>query len=410
MENLIPRPDYLDQLVSFRDRRLIKVVTGIRRCGKSTLLDLFAEYLTGQGVGESRIIRVNLEYPEFHGLRTYMQLYDFIMERVREGPMNYIFIDEVQTVPEFQKAVDGLYVRKNCDVYITGSNAQILSGELATLLSGRYVEVKMLPLSFKEYVAARGGAGGLAEKYRDYLENSSFPYALELFRNGLSRKRDIRAYLGGIFDSVILKDIVARKRVADVPSLQSLTRFAFDNIGNLLSSTNIANAMTSGGKKISVHTVESYLEALTESFILYRAGRYDVKGKQRLATGAKYYVSDIGLRYYLLGGQAGDAGRVLENIVFLELRRRGYDIYVGKVGGNEVDFAAIGENGEEYYQVAYTAEGEAGGGGTILERELAPLLKIRDHNPKYLLTMDFLPDASHKGIRRLNALDWLLGR
>ena len=403
MDGLISRPRYLDQLISFRDKHLVKVVTGIRRCGKSTLLDLFAGYLKDQGVEDRQIIRLNLELPEYHELQTYMQLYGYIKKRMQRGRMNYIFIDEVQAVPEFQKAVDGLYVHKNCDVYITGSNAQILSGDLATLLSGRYVEIKMLPLSFSEYIAARGGTGDLAIKYRDYLENSSFPYALEL-----SRKKDIRAYLGGIFDSVILKDIVMRKKIADITGLQSLTRFVFDNIGNLTSSTNIANTMTSNGRKISVHTVEKYMEALTESFILYKAYRYDVKGKQQLVTGVKYYISDIGLRYYLLGNKAADMGRVLENIIYLELFRRGYEIYVGKIGAAEVDFIAIGENGEEYYQVAYTVEGEADNGKSVLQRELAPLGAVRNHNPKYLLTMDFSPKASHNGIRQINALDWLL--
>lgn len=403
MDKLVPRPQYIDQLASFKDKHLIKVITGIRRCGKSTLLDLYTEYLKNQGVDERQIIRLNLELPEHHELQTYMQLYNYVKKQLRQDRMNYIFIDEVQAIPEFQRAVDGLYVHKNCDVYITGSNAYILSGELATLLSGRYVEIKMLPLSFKEYISALGEHSDLIIKYRNYLENSSFPYALEL-----SRKKDIRAYLGGIFDSVILKDVVMRKRIADVPGLQRLTRFAFDNIGNLTSSTRIANIMASNGRSISVHTVENYLEALTDSFILYRAGRYDIKGRQQLVVGAKYYVSDIGLRYYILGNKTADMGRVLENIVYLELFRRGYEIYVGKMGSTEVDFVAIGENGEEYYQVAYTVIGEAGNGKPILERELAPLSAIRNHNPKFLLTMDFTPSISHNGIRQLNVIDWLL--
>ncbi len=404
MSKLIMRQQYLDRLISFRDKDLIKVITGIRRCGKSTLFDLYEAYLKEQGVQDRQIIRLNLEFPEYHEMQTYRQLYAYIKEQLCEDCMNYIFLDEVQTVPEFQKAVDGLYVHKNCDVYITGSNAHILSGDLATLLSGRYVEIKMLPLSFKEYITALGEKTDLIIKYRNYLENSSFPYAMEL-----SNKKDIRAYLGGIFDSVILKDVVTRRKIADVSGLQSVTRFAFDNIGNITSATRIANAMTSGGRKISVHTVENYLEALTESFILYKAGRYDVKGKQQLVAGAKYYISDIGLRYYLLGNIKADIGHILENVVFLELLRRGYEIYVGKIGNAEVDFIAIGENGEEYYQVAYTVEGETGGGKSLLERELAPLNAIRDHNPKYLLTMDFTPNASHNGIRQINALDWLLG-
>jgi predicted AAA+ superfamily ATPase len=405
MSALLARPRYIEQLASFKDKDLIKVVTGIRRCGKSTLFDLYGKYLKSLGVEDRQIIRLNLEMPEYHELRTYMLLYDYIKGLLLEDRMNYVFIDEAQMVPEFQRAVDGLYIRENCDVYITGSNAHILSGDLATLLSGRYVEIKMLPLSFKEYIAARGAGTDLVIKYRDYLENSSFPYAL-----ALDSKKDIRAYLGGIFDSVILKDIVTRRKIGDVTGLQSVTRFAFDNIGNPTSATGIANTMISNGRKISVHTVENYLDALTESFILYKAGRYDVKGKRQLVTGAKYYVSDIGLRYYLLGNKKADMGHILENIVYLELLRRGYETRVGKVGGAEVDFIASGERGEEYYQVAYTVEGEVGetGGKSVLERELAPLAAIRDHNPKYLLTMDFTPNASHNGIRQINALDWLL--
>jgi predicted AAA+ superfamily ATPase len=403
MNKLLPRPQYLERLVSFRDKQLIKVVTGIRRCGKSTLFDLYADYLKHQGVEERQIIRVNLEYPEYHELETYMQLYDHIKAQLSENCMNYIFIDEVQTIPEFQRAVDGLFVHKNCDVYITGSNAYILSGDLATLLSGRYVEIKMLPLSFKEYLAAQGERTDIILKYRNYLEDSSFPYALEFLE-----KKDIRAYLGSIFDSIILKDIVARKNISDITTLQSVIRFVFGNIGSLTNATNIANTFISSGRKISVNTVENYLEALTESFVLYKARRYDVKGKQQLVTGAKYYIADIGLRYYLLGNKEADAGHILENVVYLELLRRGYEVYVGKVGNAEVDFVAIGESGEEYYQVAYTVEGGSTDGKSVLERELTPLKSIRDHNPKYLLTMDFTPNASHNGIRQINAIDWLL--
>ena len=400
MKALINRPVYMDQLISFREKQIIKVVTGIRRCGKSTLFDLYCAYLQNNGVSDDRIIRINLEDPDYHDIQDYRQLYELVKGRLLSDQMNYIFIDEVQTVPGFQKAVDGLFIKPNCDVYITGSNAYMLSGELATLLSGRYIEIKMLPLSFKEYISALEDATDLQMKYQHYIRNGAFPYILQL-----TRRRDIHAYLEGIYTSIVLKDIVARHHVSNAAMLDSVIRYMFDNIGNICSATNIANTMTSNGRKISAPTVENYLSALVESFVLYRAGRYDVKGKQHLATGSKYYLSDIGLRYYLLGTKQADLGHILENIVYLELLRRGYEIYVGKVGAAEVDFIAIGEAGEEYYQVAYTVNDAD---GKTLARELAPLERIRDHNPKYLITMDFAPLTSHNGIKQINALEWLL--
>lgn len=400
MPSLVERPIYLEQLKSFREKELIKVVTGIRRCGKSTLFDLYCDYLIQDGVEEKQIIRINLEDPDYHDIKDYMQLYKMIKEQLLTDKMNYIFLDEVQNIPEFQKAVDGLFIKKNCDVYITGSNAYLLSGELATLLAGRYVEIRMLPLSFKEYVSALGGVQDLQIKYRNYIQNGSFPYILQL-----NRKRDIHAYLEGIYTSIILKDVVARYRISDAGILDKIVRFMFDNIGNICSATKIANTMTSAGRKVSAHTVDHYLTALVDSFILYRANRYDVKGKQYLMTGQKYYLCDMGLRYYLLGSRNMDMGHILENIVYLELLRRGYEVYVGKVGSAEIDFIAVGETGEEYYQVAQTV---VSADGKVLERELASLEAVKDHNPKYLLTMDFAPPISHNGIKQLNVLDWLL--
>lgn len=398
MHKRIERPEYLEQLIRFREKEVIKVVTGIRRCGKSTLFDLYCEYLVQNGVSKDQIIRVNMEDPDYHDIRDYMQLYDWIRQQMHSKKMNYILIDEVQNVPEFQKAVDGLYIKENCDVYITGSNAYLLSGELATLLAGRYVEIKMLPLSFKEYLSALGDKTDLMLKYQNYIQNGSFPYVVQL-----EKKRDIHAYLEGIYTSIILKDIMARYRIADTGGLDSLIRFMFDNVGSLCSATKIANTMTTAGRKIAISTVENYLGALTECFILYKAGRYDVKGKQYLTTGNKYYLCDMGLRYYLLGTKRADLGHILENVVYLELLRRGYEVYIGKVGNAEIDFIAIGEEGEEYYQVALTVMEES-----TLERELAPLESIRDHNPKYLLTMDFTPLTSHNGIKQWNVLEWLM--
>lgn len=398
--DMIPRNDYLDSLINLRDKQIIKVVTGIRRCGKSTLFELFQEYLLQNGVEPEQIITFNLEDGDYADIEDNKALYNLVRERLLPDKMNYIFLDEVQRVENFQKAVDGLFIKKNCDVYITGSNAYLLSGELATLLSGRYVEIKMLPLSFKEYVSAFPEDSNKDRLYQQYLHNSSFPYTLEL-----KRPKDIRQYLEGIYDSIVLKDIVTRKRFQDVDMLKSVVRFLFDNIGNMCSTKKIADTMTSAGRKISVHTVESYLTALTDSFIFYRVGRYDIKGKQYLKTGDKYYAADIGLRYNVLGTKKADEGHILENIVYLELLRRGYEVYVGKVGAAEVDFIAIGDEGEEYYQVAYTV---IDADGSTLARELAPLDAINDHNPKYLLTMDFTPLTSHNGIKQINALDWLL--
>jgi predicted AAA+ superfamily ATPase len=359
---------------------------------------MFRDELVNSGVSEEQITMINFEDADNERLTDRKVLYDYIRNRLIQDKMNYIILDEIQHVGQWQRVVDSLFIKKNCDVYVTGSNAYLLSGELATLLSGRYVEIKMLPLSLGEYISALGGKTDVAIKYRSYLENSSFPYALEL-----NKPKDIRAYLDGIYTSVVLKDVVQRKRVADVSALENVIRFMFDNIGNMCSAKRIADTLTGDGRKISTHTVDSYLEALCDSFILYKAERYDVKGKQNLKTGEKYYVVDIGLRYYLLGAQKADMGRALENVVYLELLRRGYDVRIGKVGNHGIDFVATDERGVTYYQVALTVRDE-----NTLARELRPLDSIADHNPKVLLTLDPDPEASHNGIRQIYALDWLL--
>ncbi len=395
---VVERNDYLEDLIRVKDKNVIKVVTGIRRCGKSTLFEIYQDYLKSNGVDESQIISVNLEEAEYREIKTPEKLFDYVNDKLMENIINYVFLDEVQQVKDFQRAVEWLYVKKNVDLYITGSNACLLSGEIVTLLSGRYVEIKMLPLSFKEYVSAFAENNNTAQLYMNYLVNSSFPGTLEFVN-----KKDIRVYLEGIYNTIVLKDIVTRKRITDTAQLQSVIEYMFDNIGNMCSSTKIANTMTSAGRKVSVPTVENYLSALTESFVLYKAGRYDVKGKQRLVTGAKYYLADIGLRYYLLGSKQTDFGHILENIVYLELTRRGYEVYVGKVGDNEIDFIAINDEGEEYYQVSQSVLDE-----NTLKRELASLEAVKDHNPKYLLTMDYVPLTSHNGIKQINVIEWLL--
>ena len=396
---LIERNTYLDDLLSFKDKKLIKVITGIRRAGKSTLFQLYIEKLNKQGVSKANIILVNMEHPNFRKIKTADDLYDYIESRLSISGRNYVFIDEIQQVNDFQQAADWLYARDDVDLYITGSNAYLLSGELATLLSGRYVEIRMQPLSFKEYVSIFPNGQDKDRLFSSYLENSSFPGVLEL-----NRKQDRHAYLEGIYNTILVKDIMDRSRIVNTSMLKSVIEFMFDNIGNLVSSNKIANTMQSAGRKISVPTVESYLTALENSFVLYRAGRYDIKGKQRLATGYKYYVADIGLRYFLLGSSKNDLGHILENIVYLELIRRRYEVYVGKNDETEVDFVAIDENGmKEYYQVSLTVLDE-----NTLKRELRPLQQIGDNYKKILLTMDKLPISSYDGIVQVNVIDWLI--
>lgn len=396
---MIERPDYLEELICFKEKDLIKIVTGIRRCGKSTLFDLYIEYLLSNGVDKTQIIRMNLEEYEFNGINDYHDLYNYVDSRLVSDKMNYVFIDEVQKVSDFQRACDSLYIKRNVYLYITGSNSKLLSGELATLLSGRYIEIKMLPLSFKEYISYVGDVD-IQKKYIDYITKSSFPYTLKL-----NSSKEIRMYLDGVYNTVIVNDIAERKDISDISMLKDVIKFMFDNIGNLCSSTSIANIMTSNGRKISVPTVEKYLEALVQAFVLYKVSRYDIKGKHYLITGSKYYLADVGLRYYLLGSKQADDGHILENVVYLELLRRGYEVYIGKNEDSEVDFVAVNERGVEYYQVSYTVKEQK-----TLERELKPLNTISDHNPKFLLTTDFTPYTSHNGIKQINVFDWLLER
>ncbi|MCL1849378.1 MAG: ATP-binding protein [Clostridiales bacterium] len=396
---MIERKEYMDLLIGYRDKQVIKIITGIRRCGKSTLLALFQQYLIGDGVAPDHIITVNFEDYDNRGLCDPGALHDYIKVHIAAKGTTYVFLDEIQNVPEFQRAVDSLYLRKNLDLYLTGSNAWFLSGDLATLLSGRYVEIEMLPLSLKEYVSYVG-EGELPRQYIEYLENSSFPGALEFAGN----QRLILGYLQGVYDSVVLKDVVGRYKITDAMMLESLIRFAFDNIGSQLSTKSISNAMNADGRKIDVKTVERYLRALKDSYILYQAKRFDIKGKQYLKTLEKYYAVDIGMRYLLLGRRGTDVGHILENVVYLELLRRGYEVYIGKVDKLEVDFVAMSQSGRLYFQVAASVREPS-----TLERELAPLQRISDHYPKYILTLDEDPDADYDGVRKVRALDWLVG-
>lgn len=394
----IERKEYMERLRCWRGKQIIKVITGVRRCGKSVLLEMHQEWLRTQGVREERIVSVNLEDMDNKPLRKPDALHSYIKDRLKPDEMTYVFVDEVQLCEDFPEVIDSIYIRPNVDIYLTGSNANLLSHEIATLLSGRYVEIKMLPLSFREFAEMRG-ENEISRLYAEYVGGSSFPYAGAL----LDSPRELGDYLEGIYSTILLKDIVQRRKIPDPQMLDSVAKFVFDSIGSELSTRRIADTLTSNGRKSDSRTIERYLDALQESFLIYKVERYDVKGKQLLKTLEKYYVVDPGLRRHLLSGRSQDVGHILENVVFLELLRRGGKVRIGKVGSLEVDFVVENPNGTEYYQVAVTVRDTE----TLL-RELAPLQKIHDHYPKYLLTLDEDPSDNFDGIRKLNALDWLL--
>lgn len=392
---MVERKLYMDKIKKLQDQQIIKVVTGVRRCGKSTLLKQFQAYLLESGVSPEQIIAINFEDVANEHLLEYHALHDYVTERLSQGKMTYIFLDEIQAVPDFQKAVDSLFIRENTDIYITGSNAHMLSGELATLLSGRYIEIPMLPLSFAEYLELSGLDRRSA--WQNYFQYGGFPYAVQIADD------EIRAdYLIGIYHTVLLKDVAARKRINDIGLLESVVKFLFDNVGNIVSSKKIADSLTSFGRKTTPVTAENYVTALSDAFILYKAERYDVQGKQHLKSLEKYYAVDMGLRRLLLGNRRRDIGHILENIVYLELIRRGCKVSIGKVGDLEIDFIAE-RNGEKiYYQVSATVMDE-----DTFEREITPLKRVHDNYPKYIITMDELP-MDEDGIKVVNVIDFLL--
>lgn len=396
---LIERASYLNKLIAFKDKNLIKVITGIRRCGKSTIMEIYRDWLKEQGVSTDQIVYLNFEDYDNFELRNPKNLYAYIKPLLIEDKMNYLFFDEIQHVQDFPDIINSLNLKPNVDIYITGSNAYMLSSEIATLLSGRYIEIAMQPLSFKEYVDGTGEYDNLQKAYNDYITRSSFPYTLELNTNS-----EVSDYLTGLYNTIVVKDIMSRKRLPDVMMLESVIRFTADNIGNILSTKRIADIMTADGRKIDQKTVERYLNSLCETFFVYEAKRYNIKGKQLLKTLGKYYLVDIGLRRMLLGSRSFDAGRILENVVYLELLHRQKKVYVGKNDNLEVDFVAIDENNIAYYQVAATVRDES-----TLKRELASLQQINDQYPKYILTLDDDPVADYDGIKRINALKWMMG-
>lgn len=395
----IYREEYMKKLEAYRDKKIIKVLTGIRRSGKSTILNEFKKQLIQSGVSQKNIISINFEDNSNKELLDSQKLHDYILSKANEENKNYIFLDEIQNVPGFEKCVDSLFLRDYLDIYMTGSNSYMLSGELATLLTGRYIQIHVLPLSFKEYLSYYGETDEL-KKYNEYVMYGGFPYLINLDKS--NEKLD---YLDSIYNTVIIKDVINRKKVKDILILESICRFLFDNIGSNISTKKISDTLASNGRKNSVHTIEEYLNSLLESYILYKVNRFDIKGKQLLKTQEKYYLSDLGLRTYLLGKNYNrDLGHILENVIFLELKRRGYRIYIGKNDINEVDFVVETEEDLMYVQVALSVRDNQ-----TLERELKPLETISDHYKKYLITLDY-DTNNYNGIKQISAIDFLLGR
>lgn len=404
---MVERKEYLDQLWAWKDEQQIKVVTGIRRCGKSVLLEQYQQRLLAEGVTPEQIISVNFEDLDYEPLKDYMELYRYIKERLCTDKMTYIFLDEVQNVPSFEKVVDSLYIKDYVDVYITGSNAYMLSSELATLLSGRYVEISMLPLSFREYITVTGMQR--EEAFAEFMKTGGLPYVAVMNRTD----QKVDQYLEGIYNTVIVKDIEERqtrkekdsgkRKITDIALLKTIARYLSSVIGSLVSMKSITNYLISSGRKVSQNTVSDYVEALTESFIFYSVERFDIVGKQLLKVNNKLYMVDMGLRNHILPRKRYDLGFTMENIVYLELKRRGYKINIGKFGSAEVDFVTQKEGVLTYYQVTADMTAEE-----TFEREMRPLRSIQDNYEKIVLTLERFSLGNYDGIKVVNVIDWLL--
>lgn len=407
---IIQRPQYIKELMLFKDADLIKILTGVRRCGKSTVYELYAEELKKQGVSAEQIQIIKLEEDENSELLDYHKLHQHVMEHLVKGKKNYVFLDEIQNVKDFEKAVRSLYEKKNIDLYLTGSNSKLQSGEWATSLTGRYVEIKMYPLSFKEFLSINP-TDNLDKAYANYLEYSSFPYAQYFVSLKMpDLKKQIATYIGGIYDTVVLYDVMNKKNISNAGRIKRIMKFMAGSIGSEISVKKMSDMLKADGISIQPAVLDDYLDAFKDAYIWYRADRYDVKGRKVLKTQNKYYLVDMGIRNLLLSNKVGDKGHILENIVYLELLRRGYKVYIGKIDyktpernvvTKEIDFVAETPNGIEYYQVSDTMNDPK-----TLERELASLKLIKDNYPKYILTRDY-GTSDYEGIKQLNVLEWL---
>lgn len=396
---MINRVEYFEKLKKYKDKDLIKVITGVRRCGKSTLLLMYKDYLLESGVNDSHLIFINFENLDNEDLTNYKALYKYLNELIVDDEKYYIILDEIQNVQDFQKTIDSLYLKKNVDIYITGSNAYMLSSEIATLISGRYVQIEMLPLSYKEY------SEGMKENAKDeslmsYIANSSFPQVLQFVND----KELVKDYIDNLFNTIVVKDILNRNKISDIIIFKSILRFIIDSIGTTISSKRISDSLTSDGRKVDTKTVEKYINAMIESYILYQVKRYDVKGKQYLKSQEKYYIVDVGFKHSLVPNSRLDIGHVLENIVYLELIRRGYKVYIGKANEYEIDFMASKDDDIKYIQVSASIRDNS-----TYEREIRPFKYVSDNYEKIILTLDDDLESNDNGVKIENVERWLFG-
>lgn len=402
MNNMIERKEYLKQLLSWKDQSIIKVLTGIRRCGKSTILKLYQEYLLNNGIDPSQIISINFEELEYEDLQDYKKLYQYIKDRLVENKMMYIFLDEIQNVPSYEKVVDSLHVKENIDIYITGSNSYIFSGQLATYLSGRYIEIPILPLSFKEVYNPQTDK---EEAFQKYIKTGGFPYINQI----QLQNEQIDMYLEGIYNTVIVKDIEERinrknsKSVTDISLLKAISKYLSSVVGSPVSIRSITNYFKSNERKTSPNTISNYIEALCESYLYYPVEVMDISGKEVLKSNKKYYIVDPGIRNYILPKQFYDLGFTIENIVYLELLRRKYNVNIGRSGRTEVDFIAKRNDVYTYIQVTASLVDE-----NTFNREIRPLKQIEDNYEKIILTLDRYTLGNYEGIKVINIIDWLL--
>jgi predicted AAA+ superfamily ATPase len=402
-KNMLIRENYLQQLINQKDRNIIKVLTGVRRSGKTTIMKQYIEYLLKNKILKSQIIYINMENPEFRNIKTWENLYDFTIEKINENRKNYIFIDEVQMVDKFEKAIDGLFLLSNCDIYLTGSNASLLSSEIATLLTGRQLTIEVLPFSLKEYIQALEIDFRKADKsqiYNDYVTKSSFPY---LSGSKITDINDISDYLKSLIDTIVNRDIYRRIDVRNPIMFDNVLSYLLSGIGSEVSINNIVNYITSNSEKVDNKTVSRYIKGLTDAYMLFPVGRFDIRGKELLKTNKKYYAVDPAIRYNILGDWGKDIGHILENVIFLELKRRGYTVNIGKINNLEIDFLAKKADETIYIQVCASALDEK-----TRERELKPLKAVPDNHKKVLMTFDRIGTGSIEGIQHINAIDWLL--